>query len=138
MKRNRFIILLLLPLYLFAYTPAGELLKLPGLLTHYNEHRTEDGELSLLQFLLLHYNSTHERTAHAEQHSQLPFKNGECTLASLLVPALPLSDRAIPEPPVQTAAPFYGGYHASLFPSLYFDCIWQPPRSTSFFLSVVC
>lgn len=126
--RNRSLVIILLPLYLFAYTPAGELLKLPGLLAHYNEHRNEDGDLSLVQFLLLHYNSSHEQTAHAEQHSKLPFKKGECTVASLLIPALPTAERVVPEPPVPTAAPSYGAYHASLFPAFYFDCIWQPPR----------
>lgn len=121
-------LLLLLPLYMVAYTPAGELLKLPGLLQHYHEHRTEDSDISLLRFLWLHYSSNHQNTAHAAQHSRLPFKNGECILASLLLPVLPFADKYVPELPLFSTAPAYAGYHASLFSSQYFDCIWQPPR----------
>ncbi|HMO33476.1 MAG TPA: hypothetical protein PKE63_11150 [Lacibacter sp.] len=119
----------LLLLYAMVYTPVAELFKLPVLLAHYQEHKTENETISLLQFLRLHYFTAHERATDVDKHMQLPFKAGECTVVSLAVPALPAAERTLPDVPVHQTASLYPKYTTPVFHSAYAACIWQPPRA---------
>jgi hypothetical protein len=84
MRRHLAICLLLF--HLIGSTAFGELLRLPALIQHYQEHRTADWALNLNEFLALHY-----APDHAKQHSdpgdhELPFHSpdGAVKLMSLL------------------------------------------------------
>lgn len=119
----------LITLYAFAYTPAVEFFKVPVLLAHYHEHKQENEAISLLDFIFLHYFSGHERSMDIDKHERLPFKNGECTMASLSVPAVPVSDRHLPETPATVSIALAFGEHTDDFSSSYLSYIWQPPRA---------
>lgn len=126
---RRLMIIALIGLYAGVYTPAVDLLKLPFLLAHYQEHRQENTAISLLDFLRLHYFSAHERSMDLDKHRQLPFKKGECSLTSLSVPALPLVERSLPEVPSFFAPIIFCADVDENFASAYLTCIWQPPRA---------
>lgn len=65
----RVVVLIWVQCYLFA----PELMKLPMLVAHYQEHQTLEEELTLSAFLDLHYaDHGHEATDH-EDHESLPF-----------------------------------------------------------------
>jgi hypothetical protein len=67
---------------------AEELIKVPGLFTHYYHHSHEHKDTKgFFDFLHSHYSDHHENDAHLEKHSdedndcQLPFKHcGNCCL----------------------------------------------------------
>lgn len=122
-------IVLLIGLYALAYTPVVEFFKVPVLLAHYHEHQQENADISLLDFLFLHYFSGHERSMDIDKHQQLPFKTGECTTACLSVPAVPFTDRIIPETPAIVSVSNFFGEHTDDFSSSYLSYIWQPPRA---------
>ncbi len=61
---------------LFTQTPLGQLLKLPVLVHHYNDHNKQSG-LSLIQFLHIHYASDHTDDDDQAEDDQLPFKTIE-------------------------------------------------------------
>ena len=126
---RRMLVVSLIGLYAVAYTPAVEFFKMPVLLAHYQEHRQENASISLLGFLKLHYFSGHDGNTDVNKHQQLPFKTGECTLASLSVPALPLTERCMPDVPAVINVPVIFAEHSDDFSSSYLSCIWQPPRA---------
>lgn len=59
---------------LFPQTDIEEVYKIPGLFTHFQEHRAK-ADLSFWQFLEMHYSplSRHARTPHP--HTKIPFYN---------------------------------------------------------------
>lgn len=65
-------------------TPVGELVKLPVLIEHFQEHCRETPDMTLIGFFVLHYFSGDVRDADYERDMQLPFKTVE-------VSALPLA-----------------------------------------------
>jgi hypothetical protein len=65
----RVVVLVWVQLYLFA----PELMKLPMLVAHYQEHQTFSEELTLSGFLDLHYADHGHEAADHEGHQNLPF-----------------------------------------------------------------
>ncbi|MFN8265899.1 MAG: hypothetical protein U0T11_07490 [Chitinophagaceae bacterium] len=121
-------VLLLLCLYTVAYTPVHELFKLPALVAHFAEHRTEDAGISLLSFLRLHYLNGNQKDADYDRDMQLPFKTGECTLASFAAVFIPVGEKSVPDVPVAAFYKAAPGYKERNFSTHYLASIWQPPR----------
>lgn len=76
---------LLLGIYLAVASPLQELLKLPVLLEHFQEHLREKPQTSVLGFVILHYFSGSPHDSDYERDMQLPFKTLEVTAFSLAV-----------------------------------------------------
>lgn len=66
--------IVLLAIYIFGNTQAGQLLKLPLLVTHYVQHKAENPQISFLAFLKIHYVDPQPYDADYQQDMQLPFK----------------------------------------------------------------
>ncbi len=62
--------------FFFGATEIHQLLKLPGLISHFREHREEDPSMNLISFLKLHYSGTHPQDRDEDKDSELPFKSG--------------------------------------------------------------
>lgn len=64
----------LITIFLCANTSIGQLLKVPNLLEHYKEHKTDSvtSSISFIDFLKLHYSKNAENNT--EEHQNLPFK----------------------------------------------------------------
>jgi hypothetical protein len=121
-------IVCLLLLYAAVYTPVSELFKLPVLITHFAEHRTEDQNISFLRFLQLHYFNGSPKDADYDRDMQLPFKNGEYTLVSFSAIFIPVMEKAVPDVPVQVLQTQKVKQSENFFSSVYLSNIWQPPR----------
>lgn len=129
MKRfQKLSIVCLLLLYAAVYTPVSELFKLPALITHFTEHRSEDQSISFLRFLQLHYFNGNPKDADYDRDMQLPFKNGEYTLVSLSAIFIPVMEKAVPDVPVQVLQTEKGNPSEVFISSVYLSNIWQPPR----------
>ncbi|MCU0350461.1 MAG: hypothetical protein MUF43_06455 [Flavobacterium sp.] len=71
--------ILLVFLFMCANTSIGQLLKIPNLIEHYNEHKNEltTASISFIDFLESHYSKNAENNP--EEHQDLPFKTFEIT-----------------------------------------------------------
>jgi len=85
-KRITFIILVL---YLFSTTAFREILKLPVLFQHFNEHKQLNHNLSFFGFVYDHYNSVPHTDNDQKRDCQLPFKTID--MSGFLTPAIPVS-----------------------------------------------
>jgi hypothetical protein len=118
-----------LTIYLLSTTQLIELLKVPVLVEHYQEHKKENPAITLLGFLDLHYMHGCPRDNDYDRDMQLPFKvPTHSALASLvyIVPAaIPmLLGRRVFREHTQT---FPKGSFTYSFN--YLSLIWQPPRT---------
>ncbi|NHN25872.1 hypothetical protein FIA58_009315 [Flavobacterium jejuense] len=71
---NKVIAFLLITIFLCANTSIGQLLKIPNLIEHYNEHKSEvvNQSASFINFIKDHYLKKTENNQ--KEHQDLPFK----------------------------------------------------------------
>ena len=115
-------------LLIFSILPeTGQLLKLPNLFQHYNEHKHSEKQDSsdFLSFLLEHY-STQNDNANEQEHSNLPFKQS-CTPSNLLMVFERVFDFKI-EPifTFQIKSHFFVASEVLYLAPAF--SIWQPPK----------
>lgn len=72
---KRFLGVLLLLMYLFSGTEAHQLLKLPVLLSHFQEHTQQDEDFGVFDFLVMHYVNGDSLDDDFEKDRELPFKS---------------------------------------------------------------
>ena len=102
--------------------------KLPVLIEHFIEHRSDDPQLSFLRFLSIHYLHGSPKDADFDRDMELPFKDisqSSLTAATYTAPA-PISINM--KKPVYNPGeenPFAGTANYSY---QYLSSIWQPPR----------
>jgi hypothetical protein len=96
-KVVQLVILAWVQLYLFA----PELMKLPMLVAHYQEHQSLAEELTLSAFIDLHYADHGHEAADHEGHENLPFHHHHGTAmdqhAAKVIGSLPLRPVSFPE-----------------------------------------
>ena len=109
-------------------TEARELLKLPLLLDHFEEHKRGKSEISFSDFMLLHYINLDEHGAEDAHDHTLPFKaHDNCHTFSVLLGGWPAFSGYALKPAVSELEEI-------IFPSQESDCftysvpIWQPPK----------
>lgn len=64
-------------LFLCSATELHELMRLPALVAHYNEHRSKDDNLSFIDFLKIHYTGNHPKDNDNSEDDKLPFNSGD-------------------------------------------------------------
>jgi hypothetical protein len=112
-----------------AFPQAGlyQLMKLPALTHHFNEHQITDPELGIAEFLFLHYRELENYDSDAHEDMKLPFKSFEYNFASA-----PIAYTEKIE--------FSGFVFNDIETTLFFDyqeqntihipnTVWQPPRA---------
>jgi hypothetical protein len=107
---------------------AGELLKIPLLLRHFECHQQEHSDITFLEFLDIHYAREHAAEEGHDHPSKLPFKTSHPLPSTpALLPMDGVLDNDIivfladPDQRASTPYPF-------TFSSSYLSCIWQPPQ----------
>ena len=120
---------MLLAIYILAGSVTSELLKLPILAEHFNEHRQLNKNVDLISFLVLHYQVEDGTDKDAEEDKKLPFKSieyfGSTSFVSIISP-LQVNDFLNPYLP---APPFYFTHNDAFVSSQFLAAIWQPPRN---------
>jgi|YelNatPaOPRAMG01_1025707.scaffolds.fasta_scaffold01282_10 hypothetical protein len=116
-------------IFLFGSTEAYQLLKLPLLMEHYLQHRSENPEISFISFLKLHYNKKLIIDDDWQQDQQLPFKTQQSANAFMFgfvsMPSKPISVQVLVIPYSQKTFRIET-QHAYSFTLL--QDIFQPPR----------
>lgn len=113
--------------FLMANTAFGQLLRLPTLIHHYNEHVAWDNS-TLFEFLAEHYAATinHPDDQHHD-HEKLPFKAGDCQpmpVVTIVSQSISLFTQVIPE----TISIKQSIQEQQFSSNAFLNSIWQPPR----------
>ena len=112
-------------LFMFSSTELHELLRIPMLVSHYNQHSRQDASMSVGDFLQLHYTATHPDDKDDQDDRELPFKS----LAGInhldqQWPS-PILFVTVPYSPQQTV---YNVFYQQGAPAHFVDGIFHPPR----------
>jgi len=110
-----------------AYTEAGQILKLPILIAHYNEHNAGYHKLKIWDYIKEHYTNNDKVPADHDRDMQLPFKTHTCCQANLILFA-PLQSETTVQVSIEPLRDFLlmnEEYISTAFPGT----IFQPPRS---------
>jgi hypothetical protein len=99
-------------------------LRLPILVEHFVEHRSQVPEMTFFQFLAMHYKTD---VAHDSTDMELPFKDC-CNSAVTTFFTLPEQKVALAVVPSVHAPVFFSSYSAFI-PASALDEIFQPPRA---------
>lgn len=62
-------------LFMFSATELHQLLRIPGLISHYKQHSRNDSSLSFGEFMQLHYTAAHPDDEDEQDDQELPFKS---------------------------------------------------------------
>ena len=118
--------ILLLSLHLLAFTECHQLLRIPYLMQHFQQHRVADPNMNFTTFIKIHYLGPLVVTDDFRQDQQLPFRNVDChmlnTTACIYEPVTVEID-----PPVEIPSVFYC-YNETNKPQFSSFDIFQPPR----------
>jgi hypothetical protein len=122
------IVIFFLSIYLFGATPLGELLKIPLLIEHFVEHKSENKSISFFTFLKMHYFNGDPHDADYEKDMKLPFKtiSINSTIAAYCYGPNFMFNLSRP-----TFAYIFKHKFSCItenFYSNYLNAIWQPPR----------
>ena len=119
-------VLFLTLLFLVSNTEFHELLKVPSLVIHFMEHKSENPNITLAQYFAIHYNSKTVHDDDYDRDQQLPFKTVEHLQSSVTVFISYFSIKLpIPHFNNNVELPFYW---ASFISFQLLSNIWQPPR----------
>lgn len=122
---NKLIVLFLLFIFMCANTSIVQLLKLPNLIEHYKEHKSESDEdsISFIDFIKLHYSKNAEHSH--EEHHDLPFKTIESS--SLIIYFAMMENNQIETISFFNWRKKIFGYYIT-FKSNLTSSIWLPPK----------
>jgi hypothetical protein len=113
---------------MLASTEFNQLLKIPVLFKHYQEHKAEDEEISFPKYLYLHYGTNHTDNGDAEKDGQLPFKSFQHTLQFFAGKVSVTLIFQIPADFNCSLDQVFGIYVEVTPLNLSLSSIWQPPR----------
>ena len=121
--------ILLLSAYLISSTEISQMLKLPLLLEHFNEHKSLNEGLTLWSFMVMHYTNNDVKYADHDKDMQLPFKSKEGSLNILSVSFIQNFTSIKIINPFERELKIYMIKNDHVFNSTFLSNIWQPPKS---------
>ncbi len=118
-----------LSIYVVSATELHEFFKLPQLIEHFMEHKSENSKTTLIDFLTMHYSDADNGITHNTDDTDLPFKShhncGNVShIAFVSFEAFQLDVKTTP-----IEAKSYNTYSSEFISSAYLSSIWQPPKS---------
>jgi hypothetical protein len=120
---NRLTSISLLLLYLVSFTEFREILRLPLLVEHFQEHKGQVAEMSFLDFLVMHYETD---VPHDDTDMSLPFK--DCSHSPNITLAATAPHRMALQPLPEMNSPAYSSFYLQHEPKLLTVDIFQPPK----------
>ncbi len=104
-----------------------QFLKLPVLVEHFIEHRSETHNLSFKDYIVLHYFDSKAEDGDYERDMQLPFRNHNVIL--LGSPVIIQQQTSLLLPTAQYFVKDYSIYSVPNTSTNYIAKIWQPPKA---------
>lgn len=123
---KRYAIIFLSAVFLSGSTELHELLKVPMLVTHFLEHKSENPQMTFMDFISLHYIQQPVNDKDYQRDNQLPFKNVEHLTSSItaFIPNYFVKLQALQ----QDTALELSGFRTSFISFQLLSNIWQPPK----------
>jgi hypothetical protein len=117
-----------LVIFLLANTELHQLLRLPVLIVHFQEHQSINAEIDFLAFLSLHYTPSESHSS-SKHDQQLPFK-GEHTCAEISFPTtdIPGNTDELPTKKIKDSKTYTSFYEESFTTTTRLS-VWQPPKA---------
>lgn len=123
-KMNKLIAYFLISVFMCANTSIGQLLKVPNLIEHYNEHKNEltTNSISFIDYIISHYSKNAESN---HDHEDLPFKTLDNSSSALFAFSTITYQIQVVKPLISIKKKFF--YNKS-FKSNLIASIWLPPK----------
>ena len=126
---KKLIPILFLSIYLVSATELHELLKLPQLIEHFMEHKSDNKQTNFFDFLFTDFSSSNDGDYVIEIDVNLPFKaNDKCIGSAPVAFVSNHFDYSIIKP-VYSDKKSYSKYTELFIQSSFLSTIWQPPKS---------
>ena len=121
---NKLIAYFLISVFMCANTSIGQLLKVPNLIEHYNEHKNEltTDSISFIDYIVSHYSKNADNN---HDHEDLPFKTLDNSSSTLFAFSIITYQIQVVMPLISTQKKFF--YNKS-FKSNLIASIWLPPK----------
>ena len=121
---NKLIAYFLISVFMCANTSIGQLLKVPNLIEHYNEHKNEltTDSISFMDYIVSHYSKNAENN---HDHEDLPFKTLDNSSSTLFAFSIITYQIQVVKSIISTQKKFF--YNKS-FKSNLIASIWLPPK----------
>ena len=125
---RKLIPILFLSIYLVSVTELHELFKLPQLVEHFMEHKSEDNKTTFLDFLVMHYSDSDHANQDGPEDTKLPFKSHhDCVnLVNTGFVAFHSFCLVVKSTPIESKV--YNTHSSDFISSAYLSSIWQPPK----------
>jgi hypothetical protein len=121
--------ILLLSAYLISSTELSQILKLPLLLEHFNEHKTWNEGTTLWSFMIMHYTNNDVKYADHDKDMRLPFKSNEGSVNIFSLSFIQNFTTVKLINPFEREINSYLIHNDHLINFTFFSNIWQPPKS---------
>ena len=121
---NKLIAYFLISVFMCANTSIGQLLKVPNLIEHYNEHKNEltTDSISFMDYIVSHYSKNADNN---HDHEDLPFKTLDNSSNTLFAFSIITYQIQVVKSIISTQKKFF--YNKS-FKSNLIASIWLPPK----------
>lgn len=126
---KKFVSIFLISAYLISTTEFYQVLKIPLLAEHFNEHKTLNEGTTFWNFLIMHYTNNDVKYADNDKDMRLPFKSHEGSVHNVILSFIDNPVLNILIKPVVTDLDEYKPQEDKYFNSTYLSNIWQPPKS---------
>ncbi|MDO8998633.1 MAG: hypothetical protein Q7W45_02630 [Bacteroidota bacterium] len=126
---KRFLAISLLSFYILSITELNQLVKLPLLFEHYNEHKEKDSKITLLEFLSKHYAEDEDNDGDEDKEMKLPFKSHDGCINNISNAFVSNNFEGLFIKPNYSKNKPYYIYTEQFLTSTFLSSIWQPPKS---------
>lgn len=115
--------IIFLAVYSLSFTEFHQVLKLPLLFHHYQEHSTAV-DMTFIEFLVMHYETD---VPHDDTDMRLPFKT--CGHSQVTQTVAIINQKITLQEPIEMPGKDHVSFYQQIFPSLLSHDIFQPPRA---------
>ncbi len=103
-----------------------QLVKVPALIHHYQEHKQAYSDIGFVEYVLMHYGKHQEKDNDASRHSQLPFKQWDHSFQILVV--APSGKPCLQPMSWPVAAKLNNALRQHFIPDPIANSLFRPPR----------
>ena len=121
---KRILSIFFLALYLISFTELHQVLRLPLLVDHFNEHQAQVPDMSFIEFLVMHYETD---VPHDATDMKLPFK--DCGHSIVASPIAVTTQKISLSESFATPRQEFASAYQEFIPASYLNEIFQPPKA---------
>jgi hypothetical protein len=125
---KRILAIAFLSLYLFSTTEFHELLKLPAMASHYQEHQKEMPNITFWKFICIHYAHGDVQDRDHDKDMKLPFKTHDGCSSASFISLIPEQKYTLHHMTALAVTKSVPNHYTEFLCSRFMENIWQPPK----------